>query len=485
VKGVGEKTAVKLIGSTAPSRAVRQPQRDSRQAARDACRRAQARPALARAGRAQPRVPIVFDSRPYRRREPDWLRLRGCGWSSSSAAREGAAAPRRPAATPGRDVLSAPRALADWVAARGRPARRCCYDWRVIRAASAAHRRAPRVPARRGRAGVTLGREASASRSRRCAHLRRPPLVAHDAKPLMRRGSTRARRRPSWTTAPWRLPASTRRGASTSSTSLHGGLRRVSAGAFLSVARTTCARPRARWLARSGTRAEGLDERGPRSRSTRRSSGRWCRAGRDGCPRGIRVIRAARSLRQGARAATRKPHARDLRAGREEFHDPPSPKQLSHILFEKLKLPILRRTKTGPSTDADVLTELGWGTRCRQDPGASQPRQAQGTYADTLPGLVNPDTGRIHTPFNQLVRPRAAVVAGSQPLNIPIRTELGRRIRAASFRPRAGRSSRPTTRRSSCASSPHVGGRPSSIVPPRRGHPTRTASRCSRSTRAR
>jgi DNA polymerase I len=116
-----------------------------------------------------------------------------------------------------------------------------------------------------------------------------------------------------------------------------------------------------------------------------------------------------------------------------------SPKQLAHILFEKLKLPPLRRTKTGYSTDADVLTELG----------LSHPLPAKilehrtlsklkGTYADTLPALVNPTTGRIHTTFNQLVAATGRLSSQDPNLmNIPIRTELGRRIRAA-FIPETG-----------------------------------------------
>jgi DNA polymerase-1 len=110
-----------------------------------------------------------------------------------------------------------------------------------------------------------------------------------------------------------------------------------------------------------------------------------------------------------------------------------SPKQLSHILFEKLKLPILRRTKTGPSTDADVLTELALGHAL---PAKILEHRSlaklKGTYADTLPALVNPTTGRIHTTFNQLVAATGRLSSQDPNLmNIPIRTELGRRIRAA------------------------------------------------------
>jgi DNA polymerase I len=110
-----------------------------------------------------------------------------------------------------------------------------------------------------------------------------------------------------------------------------------------------------------------------------------------------------------------------------------SPKQLAHILFEKLKLPALRRTKTGYSTDADVLTELGLAhplpAKILEHRSLSK---LKGTYADTLPVLINPETRRIHTTFNQLVAATGRLSSQDPNLmNIPIRTELGRRIRAA------------------------------------------------------
>jgi DNA polymerase-1 len=116
-----------------------------------------------------------------------------------------------------------------------------------------------------------------------------------------------------------------------------------------------------------------------------------------------------------------------------------SPKQLAQILFEKLKLPPLRRTKTGYSTDADVLSELALGhplpAKILEHRSLAK---LKGTYADTLPGLVNPRTGRIHTTFNQLVAATGRLSSQDPNLmNIPIRTELGRRIRAA-FIPEAG-----------------------------------------------
>jgi DNA polymerase-1 len=116
-----------------------------------------------------------------------------------------------------------------------------------------------------------------------------------------------------------------------------------------------------------------------------------------------------------------------------------SPKQLAQILFEKLKLPAIRRTKTGYSTDADVLTELALNHPL---PGKVLEHRTlsklKGTYADALPALVHPATGRIHTTFNQLVAATGRLSSQDPNLmNIPIRTELGRRIREA-FVPEEG-----------------------------------------------
>ncbi|HEV8675626.1 MAG TPA: DNA polymerase [Methylomirabilota bacterium] len=87
-----------------------------------------------------------------------------------------------------------------------------------------------------------------------------------------------------------------------------------------------------------------------------------------------------------------------------EAVNPNSPRQLAVVLFEKLKLPPLRRTKTGYSTDVDVLEELALGHPLPQRIlEYRQLAKLKGTYADALPGLVHPRTGRIHTSFNQLV----------------------------------------------------------------------------------
>jgi DNA polymerase-1 len=110
-----------------------------------------------------------------------------------------------------------------------------------------------------------------------------------------------------------------------------------------------------------------------------------------------------------------------------------SPKQLAHILFEKLKLPPVRRTKTGYSTDADVLEHLALG---HELPARIVEHRTlaklKSTYADSLPTLINPATGRIHTSFNQLVAATGRLSSSAPNVqNIPVRTELGRRIRAA------------------------------------------------------
>jgi DNA polymerase-1 len=116
-----------------------------------------------------------------------------------------------------------------------------------------------------------------------------------------------------------------------------------------------------------------------------------------------------------------------------------SPKQLAYILFEKLKLPPVKRTKTGYSTDADVLEQLALG---HELPARIIEHRTltklKSTYADALPTLVNPVTGRIHTSFNQLVAATGRLSSSAPNLqNIPVRTELGRRIRAA-FVPEKG-----------------------------------------------
>ena len=109
-----------------------------------------------------------------------------------------------------------------------------------------------------------------------------------------------------------------------------------------------------------------------------------------------------------------------------------SPKQLATVLFEKHQLPVLKKTKTGPSTDADVLEQLA-------DMGHELPRlileyrelqKLKSTYVDALPLEVNPRTGRIHTSFNQTGAATGRLSSSDPNLqNIPVRTPRGEAIR--------------------------------------------------------
>lgn len=112
-----------------------------------------------------------------------------------------------------------------------------------------------------------------------------------------------------------------------------------------------------------------------------------------------------------------------------------SPKQLSVILFDKLQLPSLKKTgKTkSASTSVSVLQELALTHELPAKVLEWRSLQKlKGTYMDALPQLVNPETGRIHTSFNQAVTATGRLSSSSPNLqNIPIRTEIGREIRAA------------------------------------------------------
>ena len=106
--------------------------------------------------------------------------------------------------------------------------------------------------------------------------------------------------------------------------------------------------------------------------------------------------------------------------------------QLREILFERLELPVLKRTKTGPSTDSSVLEELA--LRGHQLPRLlldyRQLEKLRNTYVDALPALVSPETRRIHTTFNQTVAATGRLSSSDPNLqNIPIRTAVGREIR--------------------------------------------------------
>jgi DNA polymerase-1 len=109
-----------------------------------------------------------------------------------------------------------------------------------------------------------------------------------------------------------------------------------------------------------------------------------------------------------------------------------SPKQLGEILFEELRLPKGRRTKTGYSTDASVLEELR-GVHPVIEPVLEWRiyTKLRSTYVEALPTLIGPD-GRLHTLFHQAVAATGRLSSSDPNLqNIPIRTPLGRRIRHA------------------------------------------------------
>lgn len=108
-----------------------------------------------------------------------------------------------------------------------------------------------------------------------------------------------------------------------------------------------------------------------------------------------------------------------------------STKQLSDILFTKLKLPIIKRTKTGYSTDADVLERLAQNYELpKRLLEYREKSKLKSTYADSLPLLIDPETKLIHTSFNQTITSTGRLSSSEPNLqNIPIKTEIGRQIR--------------------------------------------------------
>ncbi len=117
-----------------------------------------------------------------------------------------------------------------------------------------------------------------------------------------------------------------------------------------------------------------------------------------------------------------------------------SPKQLSHVLFDQLKLPVVKRTKTGPSTDSSVLQQLA--ARHPLPQHLIEYRELSklvSTYVEALPKLVDPKTRRIHATFNQTATATGRLSASDPNLQtIPIKTELGRQIRKAFIPGQAG-----------------------------------------------
>lgn len=114
-----------------------------------------------------------------------------------------------------------------------------------------------------------------------------------------------------------------------------------------------------------------------------------------------------------------------------------SPKQLQVILFEKLGLPRGKKTKEGYSTDVDVLTYLAMNHELPAEILAYRSlAKLKSTYIDALPALVHPETGRIHTSYNQTVTATGRLSSSNPNLqNIPVRTLEGKRIRQAFIAP--------------------------------------------------
>lgn len=110
-----------------------------------------------------------------------------------------------------------------------------------------------------------------------------------------------------------------------------------------------------------------------------------------------------------------------------------SPKQLRNVLFEKLKLPVVKKTKSGASTDEEVLRKLADKHKLpRLLLEYRQLMKLKSTYIDTLPDLVDKKTDRIHTCFNQTATETGRLSSSNPNLqNIPIKTDLGRNIRRA------------------------------------------------------
>ena len=156
----------------------------------------------------------------------------------------------------------------------------------------------------------------------------------------------------------------------------------------------------------------------------------------------IAIERAGVGIDTEALAAMSTRVGRELDAHQREIHalagvefNINSPKQLSEVLFDRLQLPALKRTgKTrAASTSVQVLEELALIHELpRKILEWRSLQKLKGTYIDALPLLVNPETGRVHTSFNQAVAATGRLSSSDPNLqNIPIRTELGREIRRA------------------------------------------------------
>lgn len=160
---------------------------------------------------------------------------------------------------------------------------------------------------------------------------------------------------------------------------------------------------------------------------------------------GIRVD-ADELDRQRERLETRITELRDLvleraqQAGANVPFNLDSPKQLADVLFTQLKLPVIKKTKTGPSTDAEVLERLSEREEL-DGPAADVPKllteyrmltKLVGTYLTSLKEAIDDETRRVHATFNQTGAATGRLSSSDPNLqNIPIRTEVGREVRRA------------------------------------------------------
>jgi len=154
---------------------------------------------------------------------------------------------------------------------------------------------------------------------------------------------------------------------------------------------------------------------------------------------GVRVDRAALDTMKAELGRRIEALTVEMHALAGEPFNPDSPKQLQRILFEKLGLEPGRRIKTGLSTDGEVLARLAAdhpiAARLLEYRAAAK---LKGTYAEGLTGLIHPETGRIHTSYNQTVTATGRLSSSEPNLqNIPVRTPEGRLVRRA-FVPEPG-----------------------------------------------
>lgn len=131
----------------------------------------------------------------------------------------------------------------------------------------------------------------------------------------------------------------------------------------------------------------------------------------------------------------------DIFEGAGEEFNINSTKELGRVLFEELKLPVQKKTKTGYSTDTEVLNKLAQFHDIPEKILTYRKHtKLKNTYLDALPQAINKNTGKIHADFNQAVTATGRLSSSNPNLqNIPIRTEIGRKIRSA-FVPSAANS---------------------------------------------